>query len=126
MERGFERALELHPGEEIRWSEPGMYHVGRSWMGGRIYVSDQRLFFCPGVLGRRAHGVLRLALADIARVDVLARNIALGAVADGGLKPRLQVVTASGEAHALTLQRFARRAPELQALLLAGGSGRNA
>lgn len=126
LDRGFEGALELHAGEDIRWSAAGMRHVGRTWVGGRIYVSDRRLFFCPGVLTRRRYGVLRVPLAEIARVDLLARSISRGALAEGGLKPRLRITTTSGGVHALTLQRFDKRAVELQALLLAPGSDRGA
>jgi hypothetical protein len=57
---------------------------------------------------------------------MLARSIGRGALAEGGLKPRLRITTTSGEVRALTLQRFGKRAAELQALLLAPGSDRGA
>ncbi len=101
-----------------------MYRIRRIWVGGRIYLSDQRLFFCPGVLVRRRYGVLRLALAEIAGVEVLGRRIAIAAVGDGGLKPRLRVTTRAGEQHAFTMQAFSRRAGELRALLAESTEGR--
>jgi hypothetical protein len=122
FDRGFEEALELRPGELIRWTGPGMRRAGRAWVGGRIYVSDQRLFFCPGVLVRRRYGVLRVPLAEIARVDRVSRRLALGAVAEGGLKPHVQITTDDGHTHALTMQRFAKRAAELEAVLPRGAS----
>ena len=94
-----------------------MHHAGRTWVGGRIYVSDRRLYFCPGVLVRRRHGVLRLPLAAIAEVDTLGRRISIGALGDGGLKPRLQVITAAGERHAFTMRSLNRRTEQLRALL---------
>lgn len=120
---GLHKALGLEPDEKICWSEPGLRHHGRSWIGGRIYVTDQRLFFYPGLLMRRRHGVLAVARAEIRQVDLVSRNLGVGALADGGLKPHLKVSTASGETHALTLQRFSRLGAELQALLSGAGSG---
>jgi hypothetical protein len=119
LERGFENALELLPGETIRWSGPAMYRVRRSWVGGRIYLSDQRLFFCPGVLVRKRYGVLRIPLGEIAGVDVLGRRFAFAAISDGGLRPRLRITTSSGEEHSFSMQRFRKRSGELEALLQA-------
>lgn len=119
LDRGFENALELREDEEILWRGPAMHRVGRSWFGGRLYVSDQRLFFCPGVLVRRRHGVLRISLAEIAGVEVAKRRLAVSAIAEGGLRPRLRIVTAAGEQHAFAMQRFNRRVGELQSLLRA-------
>jgi hypothetical protein len=116
-ESGSERALELEAGEEVRWSTPGLYLIGRTWIGGRIYVSDRRLLFCPGVLVRRRYGVLRVPLAEVAHVDRLERKVALGAIADGGLKPRLRITTHTGDVHMLTPQRFGKHVEELQSLL---------
>jgi hypothetical protein len=121
LERGFEKALELRSGEMIRWSAPAMYRVRRSWVGGRVYLSDQRLFFCPGVLVRKRYGVLRVPLGEIADVDVLGRTFAFAAISAGGLRPRLQVTTSSGHRHLFSMQRFRRRAGELQQLLRTSG-----
>jgi hypothetical protein len=119
LERGFEKALELHPGEAIRWSGPAMHRVRRSWVGGRIYVSDQRLFFCPGVLVRKRYGVLRVPLSEIADVGVIGRTFAFASIGEGGLRPRLLVATSSGDRHSFSMQRFHRRTGELQRLLQA-------
>jgi hypothetical protein len=121
FDRGFENALELRPDETIRWSGPAMHRVRRSWMGGRIYLSDQRLFFCPGVLVRRRHGVLRLPLSEIASVDVLERKFAVASISPGALRPRLSISTTAGDEHAFSMQRFRTRAAELQKLLQASG-----
>jgi hypothetical protein len=117
LDRGFENALELAPGEQIRWSGPALFRVRRSWVGGRIYLSGERLFFCPGVVVRRRYGVLRVPLSEVTGVEVSARRIALSAVTEGGLKPRLKITTSSGEEHFFTMQRFGKRAAELQELL---------
>ncbi len=99
-----------------------MYRVRRSWVGGRIYLSDQRFFFCPGVLSRRRYGVLRVPLAEVVGVAVLDRTFSLGSVAEGALRRRLQISTTSGERHAFSMQAFDRRAGELQALLASNRS----
>ena len=119
--RGFENALELRPGETIRWNGPAMHRVRRTWFGGRIYLSDQRFFFCPGVLVRGRQGVLRIPLSEIADVAVLNRKFSVAAVGQGGLRPRLRITTAAGEEHAFAMQAFRRRARELQSLLPASG-----
>jgi hypothetical protein len=124
IDRGFEIALELAPGEQIRWRGPAMFRVGRSWVGGRIYLSGERLFFCPGVVVRRRYGVLRVPLSEVTDVEVIDRRLALNAVAEGGLKPRLKVATRGGDEHFFTMQRFHKRAGELQELLSAESSGR--
>lgn len=98
-----------------------MHRVGRSWFGGRIYLSDQRLFFCPGVLLRGRHGVLRVPLAEISDASVVGRKFALASVSDGGLRPRMRITTAAGEQHEFSMQRFAKRAGELQGLLASSG-----
>jgi hypothetical protein len=126
IDRGFENALELASGEQIRWRGPAMFRIGRSWVGGRIYLSGERLFFCPGVVVRRRYGVLRVPLSEVTGVEVSARRFALNAVAEGGLKPRLKVVTKGGEEHFFTMQRFHKRAGELQELLADKRSGRAA
>ena len=69
------------------------------------------------MLVRRRYGVLRVPLSEIARVDRLDRRIALGAIADGALKPRLRIATHAGEVHMLTPQRFGRHIDELQSML---------
>ena len=117
LDRGFENALELHPGEVIRWTAPATHRVRRSWVGGRIYLSDQRLFFCPGLLVRGRYGVLRLPLSEIAGMDVAARKLAVGSIASGGLRPRLVVTTAGGEEHLFSMQALDRRVRELRAIL---------
>ena len=117
FDRGFENALELRAGEAIRWSSPAMRRVRRMWVGGRIYVSDERFFFCPGVLVRRRYGVLRIPLAEIASFDVFDRKLSLESVATGGLKPRVQLTTTAGDQHAFTMQAFERHVGELQPLL---------
>lgn len=117
LERGFENALELRTGESIRWRGPAMYRIGRSWIGGRLYLTDQRLFFCPGVLVRKRYGVLRVQLAEITGAEVLGRRFAVAAISDGGLRPRLRVTTSSGDEHSFSMQRFRKRAGELQSLL---------
>lgn len=123
LDRGFEKALELAPGEVIRWSAPALHRTGRVWLGGRIYLSDRRLFFCPGVVSRGRHGVLRVPLSEVAGVEVLGRRLSLESVAEGALRPRLRVTTSAGEQHAFAMQAFARRAAELQALLPPSGPG---
>lgn len=100
-----------------------MHHVGRTWVGGRLYVSDQRLLFCPGLLVRRRYGVLRLELAAIRRVELLDRRIGMASLAGGALKPRIEVSDAAGERHAFTTQRFAQRAAELEELLNGSAPG---
>jgi hypothetical protein len=117
FDRGFENALELRPDETIRWSGPAMHRVRRSWVGGRIYLSDQRLFFCPGVLVRGRHGVLRVPLSEVAGVAVLERKLAIASIGPGALRPRLCVSTAGGDEHAFSMQRFRTGAAELQSLL---------
>lgn len=99
-----------------------MHHVGRTWVGGRLYVSDRRLLFCPGLLLRRRQGVLRVALAEIGLVEKLEREVSLGALSGGGLKPRVLITTRAGERHAFTMQRFGKLADELLSLLAAGAS----
>jgi hypothetical protein len=126
IDRGFENALELAPGEQIRWRGPAMFRIGRSWVGGRIYLSDERFFFCPGVVVRGRYGVLRVPLGAVADVEVIARRVALNAVMEGGLKPRLRVATKAGDEHFFTMQRFNKRAAELQQLLSGEASGRAA
>lgn len=121
LDRGFERALELQPGEAIRWQGSATHRVRRTWVGGRIYVSDARLFFCPGVLSRGRYETVRLPLAAIVAVEVLRRS---GSVSAGGLRRRLRIRTGSGEEHTFSLPGFNRRAPKLQALISEGGSGR--
>jgi hypothetical protein len=121
FDRGFENALELRPGEAIRWSGPAMHRVRRSWFGGRIYLSDQRFFFCPGVLVRGRQGVLRIPLSEIADVDVLSRKFSIASLGEGGLRPRLRITTAAGEEHSFAMQGFRKRAGELQALLPGSG-----
>ena len=96
-----------------------MYRVRRIWVGGRLYLSDQRLFFCPGVLTRKRYGVLRVQLSEIKDAEVLGRRIAFAAIADGALRPRLRVTTRSGDAHSFSMQRFRQRAGELESLLQA-------
>ena len=98
-----------------------MHRVGRGWFGGRIYLSDQRLFFCPGILLRGRHGVLRVPLAEISDARVVGRKLALASISDGGLRPRLRITTSAGEQHDFSMQRFARRAGELQSLLASSG-----
>jgi hypothetical protein len=124
LDRGFENALELQPAEVIRWRAPATYRIRRSWVGGRIYLSDRRLFFCPGVLSRGRYGVLRLPLSEVARVEVAARKFALGSVAEGGLRRRLIVTSVAGEDRAFSMQAFEKRVGELQALLAADASDR--
>jgi hypothetical protein len=119
LERGFENALELRPGEEIRWSGPAMHRVRRSWVGGKLYLSDQRLFFCPGVLVRKRYGVLRVPLDQIKDVELLSRRFTVASIAPGGLRPRLQVTTRAGDEHSFSMQRFRKRAGELEPLLRA-------
>jgi hypothetical protein len=121
FDRGFESALELRPGEVIRWSRPAMHRVRRTWVGGRIYLSDQRLFFCPGVLARGRYGILRVPLAEIASVDVLERKFAVASISSGALRPRLRVSTTGGDEHGFSMQRFRKRAAELRSLLQASG-----
>jgi hypothetical protein len=121
FDRGFENALELRPGETVRWSGPAMHRVRRTWFGGRIYLSDQRFFFCPGVLVRRRQGVLRIPLSEIADIDVLSRKFSMASVSTGGLRPRLRITTAEGEEHSFAMQAFRRRAGELQTLLTGSG-----
>lgn len=82
-----------------------------------MYLSDQRLFFCPGVLARGRYGVLRLPLPEVASVGVVPRKLALGSLAEGGLRPRLRVTTTPGEEHAFSMQGLSKRVAELQALL---------
>lgn len=91
-------------------------------MGGRIYLSDQRLFFCPGVLVRGRHGVLRVPLSEIVGFEVAARKLAVASIASGGLRPRLVVTTAGGEVHQFSMQALHRRVRELQAILDADAS----
>ena len=98
-----------------------MHRVRRSWVGGRIYVSDQRLFFCPGVLVRGRYGVLRVPLSEIASVDALERKFAVASISPGALRPRLRVVTIAGEEYVFSMQRFRKRAGELQRLLQSSG-----
>ena len=98
-----------------------MHRVGRGWFGGRIYLSDQRLFFCPGVLLRGRHGVLRVPLAEIRDTDVVGRKLALASISDGGLRPRLRITTSAGEQYDFSMQRFGKRASELQGLLGSAG-----
>lgn len=98
-----------------------MHRVGHGWFGGRIYLSDQRLFFCPGVLLRGRHGVLRVPLAELRAADVLGRKFALASIRDGGLRPRVRITTSAGEQHDFSMQRFGKRAGELQSML--GGAG---
>lgn len=121
LDRGFENALELHAGETIRWSAPATYRVRRIWVGGRVYVSDRRLFFCPGVLSRGRYGVLRIPLGEVAGVEVLGRTFSPAAVSEGALRRRLRVTTTTGEQHAFSMQGFDRRAGELRTLLQGNG-----
>jgi hypothetical protein len=117
VDRGFENALELQSGEEVRWSCPALYRVRRVWVGGRIYVSDRRLFFCPGVVSRRRYGVLRVPLSEVAGLEVIARRLAVSALAEGGLRPRVRVSTVAGADHDFTMQAFRRHSRALQGLL---------
>jgi hypothetical protein len=104
----------------VSWSGPAMHRVRRTWFGGRIYLSDQRFFFCPGVLVRRRQGVLRIPLSEIADVEVVNRKFSIASVGEGGLRPRLRITTAAGDEHSFAMQAFRRRAAELQGLLPAG------
>jgi hypothetical protein len=117
LDRGFESALELRDGEVIRWRGPAMRRVGRTWFGGRLYLSDQRLFFCPGALMRGRHGVLRIELGEIASVERVGRRFAISVIAVGGLRPSLRLLTSAGEQHTFAMQRFNKRAGELLPLL---------
>ena len=117
LDQGFEQALELEPGETARWHAPATHREERAWVGGRIYVSDRRLFFCPGVLSRGRHETLRVVLSTITAVEVLGRDCG---VLTGGLRRRVRVTTTGGERHDFSLPRFARRARELEAALQAG------
>ncbi len=114
IKEGFERALELEPGEVLRWEGPAMRRVGRTWVGGRVYVSDRRFFFCPGVLSRGRYGTVRVPLSAIATVERRGRD---SLVTRGGLRRRVVITTSTGDEHAFSLPRFAKRARELQALL---------
>lgn len=114
IDDGFERALELEAGEVLRWHAPATHRVRRTWVGGRVYVSDRRFFFCAGVLSRGRHATVRIPLSSIAGVDVRGRD---SRVTRGGLRRRVIITTSAGDEHALSLPRFARRARELQALL---------
>jgi hypothetical protein len=114
LDDGFEGALEVQPGEVLRWHAPATHRVGRTWVGGRVYVSDRRLFFCPGVLSRRRYGILRVPLTSIADVRVVGRNTKVTA---GGLRRRVIITTGAGDEHAFSLPRFPKRSRELQALL---------
>ncbi len=114
LDDGFEGALELQPGEVLRWHGPATHRVRRTWVGGRVYVSDRRLFFCPGVLSRRRYGILRVPLTSIADVRVVGRDTK---VTSGGLRRRVIINTNAGDEHAFSLPRFPKRSRELQALL---------
>ena len=114
LDDGFEGALELQPGEVLRWHASATHRVRRTWVGGRVYVSDRRLFFCPGVLSRRRYGVLRVPLTAIADVQVVGRDTH---VTTGGLRRRVIIKTDAGDEHAFSLPRFPKRSRELRALL---------
>jgi hypothetical protein len=114
LDDGFEGALELEPGELLRWHAPATHRVRRTWVGGRVYVSDRRFFFCPGVLSRRRYGVLRVPLTSIADVQLAGYNTH---VTTGGLRRRVIIKTDAGDEHGFSLPRFAKRSRELQALL---------
>lgn len=114
LDDGFERALELEPGEVLRWHGPATHRERRTWIGGRVYVSDRRLFFCPGVLSRGRHETVRVPLSSITDVELARRN---GQVSAGGLRRRVLVRTTAGDQYAFSLPRFRKRAGELQRLL---------
>jgi hypothetical protein len=114
LDDGFERALELQPGEVLRWHGPALHRVRRTWVGGRVYVSDRRLFFCPGVLSRRRYETVRIPLRSIAALEVARRGTQ---VMSGGLRRRVIVKTTAGDQYAFSLLRFRKRSAELQALL---------
>ena len=114
LDDGFERALELQPGEALRWHAPAMHWAGRTWAGGRIYLSDRRFFFCPAVLARGRHQTVRVPLGSITGVEVVGRDTQ---VMSGGLRRRVIVKTAAGDTHAFSLPRFRKRSRELVALL---------
>src|ERR1700761_4351495 len=114
LDDGFERPLELQPGEVLRWHRPATHRSGRTWVGGRVYVSDRRFFFCPGVLSRGRYETVRVPLSSIAGVELRGRD---GRISTGGLRRRVVVRTDAGDEHMISLPNFRRRAPELQALL---------
>jgi hypothetical protein len=114
IDDGFERVLELEPGEVLRWHGPAMRRVGRTWVGGRVYVSDRRFFFCPGVFARSRHETVRVPLSSISSVELLGRD---SGVMAGGLRRRVVIKTTAGDERVFTLPRFAKRARELQAAL---------
>lgn len=114
LDSGFERALELQQGEAIRWHAPATHRVERGWVGGRIYLTDARFIFCPGVASRRRFETLRLPIAAIAQIDVRGPALTLS---DGGPRRRMTLTTATGDRHTFSMPGFSRRMAELQALM---------
>lgn len=117
LDSGFERALELRQGEVIRWHAPATHRVGRGWVGGRIYLTDARFIFCPGVASRRRFETLRLPFAAITHIDVRGPALTLS---DGGPRRRMKLTTAAGDEHTFSMPGFGRRIAELQALMPPG------
>lgn len=114
LDDGFERALQLEPGETLRWHAAALHRVGRTWVGGRAYVSDRRFFFCPGVVSRGRHETVRLPLTSIAGLEVVGRSTQVMA---GGLRRRVLLETTAGDRYTFSLLRFPKRVAELQAVL---------
>jgi hypothetical protein len=114
IDRGFVRALDPEPGEVIRWQGGAIFRAPRTGVGGRLFVTDRRVVWCPGYFSRRQYEAVRIPFSTIAGIDVLGRT---RAVSEGGLRRRVRVRLTNGEERLFTMPRPDERAALFQSLV---------
>ncbi|MGE5335976.1 MAG: hypothetical protein ACM3JL_00965 [Nitrososphaerota archaeon] len=111
----------LAPGEEVRWKAyANRVLSGASTAGGRLFVTDRRVFFQPNrvdaVLGRK---VWESSLEGVTTVETVGRD---GLVFAGGTRKRLGIKTAEGE-EVFVVNRLKKKEAELLRLFPQASQG---
>lgn len=89
------RSPKLAGGERVVWKQNANRTQGGRAVGGRLYMTDSRLFFQPNRIHAATKG--QLWSAPLAAIESVSTDAPDGGLFTGGLRTRLQIVASSGD-----------------------------
>lgn len=94
---GWLTSQEAHAGEDVSWSRLANRMQGSRAVGGKLFLTDQRILFCP----HRVDGLLfgkpwSVELAAVSEIGVEPKGSGKASKFGGGMRDRLRIRTADG------------------------------
>jgi len=108
----------LEPGEQERWRRPAALCLADATVAGTLHLTSLGLVFVPNRLnrpGRRQQ--LRIPAAQISEAGVAHGQLSLANRNNGGMRPRLRILTDAHETQLFLINHPEQVAAELEALL---------